>query len=816
MDIYLKKPKIENNTVIFSWEPNIGFLENSYWVEYPDFQKIKVSKEKLTEAYFPICLAFAAVGDVKVHLPWIISDSLIYKWEHAIYTIAERRYKTKCNLSIINGDMFKDEDQANKDRAKIALLFGGGSESLLALAHLLEKRVSPYIISLGGPSWPGSNPDVNFKKFELDKNIAKEFNLQLLKIRTNFKAIIAEQNWLPYMQKGNNMLFSVLYLPFFISFVLPISDQLSISRIINGNERESTNSFALWSSLLLRDISKGVQYNSDLHTLSKYEIVSTLHLQYPQIAKYQVSCFFNFHERWCHKCEKCFRNYIIYKINNIDLNNIEMDEAKILKNVKSLIWYIADNKNDTNLAEEWKGIFKYANSESTVKSVKKIYFRYLFACLVLKMKHIVFIFLKKYLPNLYGLLKRFKIWLKQLDRKRIVILGHPSCRNKGDEAVLKGILEGLNLVDSAGTVCILTNDYNYDKKFVKKRFKTLKVKLMSVYNKPLTIKVIDKVRRVLGLKEVYSWDIKDILDVKFKKLIRHADVVMISAKDLYTECYGQNAFIGWMEYLEFATYQNQNVYLWGGSFDSFNNSNEIRFKHALEKIKFITCRESESFDYLCGLINPKKCAVVPDSAFILESVESKYYTLHPKQNRRLGISISEGIVDYKNLDKKNYLTTFGEAICSLAKKYKLELMLIPHVRLQSKHNDFEFSRYLQKICSKNSIICELPPADLKSEEYKHMIGTCDFFIGTRTHTTIASLSFGIPTLAIAYSRKTYGIFQDFYGHTRYVLDVKGMVTDTIVNKFKNLVNEKNSLRNSLSQKARNTYREVIEGWKLIH
>jgi len=42
---------------------------------------------------------------------------------------------------------------------------------------------------------------------------------------------------------------------------------------------------------------------------------------------------------------------------------------------------------------------------------------------------------------------------------------------------------------------------------------------------------------------------------------------------------------------------------------------------------------------------------------------------------------------------------------------------------------------------------------------KHVIGLCDFFIGSRMHACIAALSQSIPTVAIAYSRKFQGVFE---------------------------------------------------------
>lgn len=46
-----------------------------------------------------------------------------------------------------------------------------------------------------------------------------------------------------------------------------------------------------------------------------------------------------------------------------------------------------------------------------------------------------------------------------------------------------------------------------------------------------------------------------------------------------------------------------------------------------------------------------------------------------------------------------------------------------------------------------------------ASEAKWVVARCDWFCGTRMHSTIAGLSSGVPTAAIAYSPKTLGVFE---------------------------------------------------------
>jgi polysaccharide pyruvyl transferase WcaK-like protein len=55
----------------------------------------------------------------------------------------------------------------------------------------------------------------------------------------------------------------------------------------------------------------------------------------------------------------------------------------------------------------------------------------------------------------------------------------------------------------------------------------------------------------------------------------------------------------------------------------------------------------------------------------------------------------------------------------------------------------------------------------------------DWFCGTRMHSTIAALSSGVPTAAIAYSGKTRGVF-DSCGMEDQVIDPRQLETQSVV------------------------------------
>jgi polysaccharide pyruvyl transferase WcaK-like protein len=70
-------------------------------------------------------------------------------------------------------------------------------------------------------------------------------------------------------------------------------------------------------------------------------------------------------------------------------------------------------------------------------------------------------------------------------------------------------------------------------------------------------------------------------------------------------------------------------------------------------------------------------------------------------------------------------------------------------------------------------------ADASCEELKGYIARLRFFVGARTHATIAAYSSLVPTLALGYSVKARGIALDLFGtEENYVVPVQSLKSET--------------------------------------
>lgn len=87
-----------------------------------------------------------------------------------------------------------------------------------------------------------------------------------------------------------------------------------------------------------------------------------------------------------------------------------------------------------------------------------------------------------------------------------------------------------------------------------------------------------------------------------------------------------------------------------------------------------------------------------------------------------------------------------------------QVLLIPHVKGQPHESDHTACQRVLEFVGAPPNRVKLAPPGLDAMETKALIGTCDWFVGTRMHSTIAALSQSVPAAALAYSDKTAGVF----------------------------------------------------------
>ena len=184
------------------------------------------------------------------------------------------------------------------------------------------------------------------------------------------------------------------------------------------------------------------------------------------------------------------------------------------------------------------------------------------------------------------------------------------------------------------------------------------------------------------------------------------------------------------------------------------------------------------------------------------SNEKNYVNIsHPTKGELLNkvipslLTITDEINNYvyiKGITKENYI----QLIDYIINETDMNVALIPHVVWEN-NDDRKPLKELYDLFKHTQRVCLID--DHNCMELKGFISRCRFFVGARTHATIAAYSTCVPTLVVGYSVKAKGIAKDIFGtYDHYVLPVQSLnEKDDLVKSFQWLVNHETDIKNHL-------------------
>lgn len=270
------------------------------------------------------------------------------------------------------------------------------------------------------------------------------------------------------------------------------------------------------------------------------------------------------------------------------------------------------------------------------------------------------------------------------------------------------------------------------------------------------------------------------------KHIEQSDICMSIGGDNY--CYGEQP--GWYEIDRRVKKQGKKLVLWGCSIGEEDMSE--RKLEDLKGFDLILARESVTYNMLLtkGLHNVKLCA---DPAFTMEKEELPLPEGWTEGNT-IGINFSP-LVMKRN---KQSEAAVRELIRHIIRTTDMTIALTPHV-IESGNNDYEIlSTFYNEFKETGRVI--LLPDHLTAIQYKGYIARMRFFIGARTHATIAAYSNYVPTMVLGYSVKSQGIAKDIFGEEKLVLGINEISSShKLIQKFEEMTGEEKSIRQKLQQ-----------------
>lgn len=300
-----------------------------------------------------------------------------------------------------------------------------------------------------------------------------------------------------------------------------------------------------------------------------------------------------------------------------------------------------------------------------------------------------------------------------------------------------------------------------------------------------------------------------------------ADAILdISGGDSFTDLYGTPRF-GYVNYLKLVALENRkHLILLPQTYGPFSTAKFRRVAEGIVRSSAMAwARDERSFETLRELLGDEfdpehhKCGV--DVAFSLKprdpgaklSPDIRNILETENNDRPIGVNIS-GLI-YNDPTKarehygfvSDYRLLNHSMLIELAERTQCPIILIPHVLTPAGNyeSDPGACDLVLEMLPENvrSRVLVIPP-DFNASEMKWIISRCQWFCGMRMHSTIAGLSTGVPTSAIAYSLKTQGVFETC-GLGESVVDPRVDDTMTCVEKLLDLFDRRSELKITLDQ-----------------
>lgn len=302
---------------------------------------------------------------------------------------------------------------------------------------------------------------------------------------------------------------------------------------------------------------------------------------------------------------------------------------------------------------------------------------------------------------------------------------------------------------------------------------------------------------------------KDAMDaMSFSPLIDLCDdntVLLSIGGDNY--CYGDNEYI-FLVNREVRKKRTKTV-LWGASVDEQIVSDKM--KQDLQGYSLIIARESISYNYL-KTIN-EHVLLLPDPAFSLESntcvADEEIF-----DEKVIGINMSPMIIGYERQHNIAY-DNYRYLVTKIIETTSNNIALIPHVIWNHNDDRIPLKQLYEEFKDSGRVFLI---QDQNCMQLKKIISKCCFFVGARTHSTIAAYSTSVPTLVVGYSVKARGIALDLFGTEKdYVIPVQRLKTKTdLYDAFVKLYDQTDSISNTLRQKNETINNAMLNYKKVLY
>lgn len=302
--------------------------------------------------------------------------------------------------------------------------------------------------------------------------------------------------------------------------------------------------------------------------------------------------------------------------------------------------------------------------------------------------------------------------------------------------------------------------------------------------------------------------------------LREADAVLdISGGDSFTDLYGRHRFRSVTLPKLMALRLDKPLVLLPQTYGPFNSADARRVAaRIVQGAAIAMARDQRSFALLQDLLgeafDPARHRCGVDVAFLLPVEEPGPSAMPTRaaewfadgRSQVAGLNVSGLIYNdpQRARDDFGFVADYEALTRGLAEGLiarDARVLLVPHVVTPPGHYESDIEAAERLVASLPRAAREriaIAPSFTDPREVKGLIGKCDWFCGTRMHATIAGLSQGVPTAAVAYSIKTQGVFETC-GQGEHVADPRHADTEEVVERLLASFDRREAARASLAE-----------------
>jgi len=260
------------------------------------------------------------------------------------------------------------------------------------------------------------------------------------------------------------------------------------------------------------------------------------------------------------------------------------------------------------------------------------------------------------------------------------------------------------------------------------------------------------------------------------------------------------------------------------------------YRRTMKESDFCTFRDCYTYENMQQIIGKSdKLILGPDPAFamqparqetarrVLESYES-YVAARKIGKQIVGVTVREKGIPYEHSflnanpsEKRRVHAEFvAQVLDQLVRQRSAYIVFLPH-SIEQDSNDVDVAHHLSEVMSSDPQSRIIIDKDLSPRVLKSVIRECDFLIGERAHSIIASVSVCTPFIALTNTKdcRTHGIIGQMCGCEELIIDMDAPDVEQTCEKVLNTFDNRANIRASLLRTSRTILNELEKISKVV-